>query len=335
MSRELPESLRSALNDLAEGYSTRTLAEAAGALSDIYRADKEAPVPDAISSLVAAVAYAITRLPATWAALAATLTETQARLPDWRPTSLLDVGAGPGGSVWAASAVWPSLRSATLLERDQRMIAVGQRLLREAPVETEVAWRQADMSDKWGRLAGEPFDLCVSSYALNELFHEQRLALVERLWAVCGGALVLVAPGTPSGFAAIREARAWLIGAGAHLTAPCPHAEACPMPPGDWCHFSQRLARSRLHRQLKGGAAPFEDEKYAYVVAARMPGAAIAARVIRHPLVRPGHISLELCAPDGLLRADVTRSEREYWRAARDATWGSALEKLPEKTRDR
>ncbi len=215
------------------------------------------------------------------------------------------------------------------------MIAVGQRLLREAPIETEVAWRQADMSADWGRLAGEPFDLCVSSYALNELFHEQRLALVERLWAACGGALVLVAPGTPSGFAAIREARTWLIGAGAHLIAPCPHADACPMPPGDWCHFSQRLARSRLHRQLKGGAAPFEDEKYAYIVAARMPGAAIAARVIRHPLVRPGHISLELCAPDGLLRADVTRSEREYWRAARDATWGSALEKLPEKTRDR
>lgn len=332
---EMPESLRVALSRLAEGIPTRALAQAAAALSDVYRADAATAATGAISSPVTAVAYAVTRLPATWAALAAALAATRRQLPDWRPASLLDLGAGPGGAVWAAGAVWPSLAHVTLLERDQRMIEVGRRLLRDAPTPCAVSWRQDDIAADWGRLTGAPFDLCVCAYALNELTHERRIAVVERLWAACGGALALVAPGTPSGFAAIREARAWLIGAGAHLIAPCPHAEACPMPPGDWCHFSQRLARSRLHRQLKGGAAPYEDEKYAYVVAARMPGSAIAARVIRHPIVLPGHISLELCAPDGLLRADVTRSERGAWREARDAEWGSALAELPAKTRER
>jgi ribosomal protein RSM22 (predicted rRNA methylase) len=162
-----------------------------------------------------------------------------------------------------------------------------------------------------------------------------RLPLVARLWAACGGALALVAPGTPAGFAAIREARAWLIGAGAHLVAPCPHADPCPMQPGDWCHFSQRLARSRLHRQLKGGDAPFEDEKFAYIVAARMPGDPIAARVIRHPVTRPGRITLDLCAPTGLAQAEVTRSEHGAWRTARDARWGSSLTTLPSKMRER
>lgn len=332
---DAPETLRAALASLAEDYPTRALAQAAASLSATYRAEGDTPAPAAITSPVAAAAYAVTRMPATFAALAAALGEARLRLAAWRPASLLDVGAGPGVSAWAASAVWPSLRSATLLERDQRMIAVGQRLLDAAPVECAVTWRQADATADWGRLASQPFDLCISSYTLNELPHAWRLRMVARLWEACGGALALVAPGTPAGFAAIREARTWLIGAGAHIIAPCPHADACPMPPGDWCHFSQRLARSRLHRQLKGGDAPFEDEKYAYVVAAREPGDAIAARVIRHPLTHPGHITLELCSPDGLQRAEVTRSDRAAWRSAREARWGSALAVVPQNTRDR
>lgn len=331
---DVPEALRAALTTLAESYPQRALAQAATALSTIYRAEGAAPAPAAISSPVAAVAYAVTRLPATYAALAAALTAARLRMPEWRPATLLDVGAGPGVSVWAAGAVWPSLASATLLERDQRMMTVGQRLMEEAPTGQEVIWRQTDVTFEWGKLVGASFDLCLSSYALNELPHEQRIPTVARLWAACGGALALVAPGTPAGFAAIREARAWLIGAGAHIVAPCPHADACPMPPGDWCHFSQRLARSRLHRQLKGGDAPFEDEKYTYVVAAHQSGAPIAARVIRHPFVRPGRITLDLCAPQGLVQAEVTRSDRATWRPAREAHWGSALERLPDKIRD-
>ena len=37
----------------------------------------------------------------------------------------------------------------------------------------------------------------------------------------------------------------------------------------DWCHFSQRLARSRDHMLLKDASVPFEDERYSYVVATR------------------------------------------------------------------
>jgi ribosomal protein RSM22 (predicted rRNA methylase) len=211
------------------------------------------------------------------------------------------------------------------------MIAVGKRLMDEAPSGCDVTWRAADITREPEPLCGGPFDLCLISYALNELPHAERLPLVERLWKVTSGALALVAPGTPAGFAAIREARGWLLEAGAHLVAPCPHGDACPMAPGDWCHFSQRLARSRLHRQLKGGEAPYEDEKFAYVVAARMPARPFAARVIRHPVVRSGHISLHLCTPEGLMQAEVTRSDKASWRSARETHWGSSLAALPEK----
>ena len=41
-----------------------------------------------------------------------------------------------------------------------------------------------------------------------------------------------------------------VIGEGAAILAPCPHAQACPLVEPDWCHFVQRLPRSRDHRLL-------------------------------------------------------------------------------------
>jgi ribosomal protein RSM22 (predicted rRNA methylase) len=86
------------------------------------------------------------------------------------------------------------------------------------------------------------------------------------------------------------------------------------MPADDWCHFAQRIGRSREHRAAKGGALGYEDEKYSYVAVARAPGAPIAARVLRHPLQRPG-----------LRSATVTRTSGQMWRLARDLRWGDAL----------
>ena len=41
----------------------------------------------------------------------------------------------------------------------------------------------------------------------------------------------------------------------------------------DWCHFTQRLPRSRAHKQIKGAELPFEDEKFSYVALTRAPAA--------------------------------------------------------------
>jgi ribosomal protein RSM22 (predicted rRNA methylase) len=265
-------------------------------------------------------------MPATYAALAAALREASARLPGWSPQTLLDAGAGPGTSVWAAVGVWPSLRQATLLEREQRMRDLGAELLEQAePEGVVVAWRQVDFTSAWGKPAPVA-DLVISAYALNELPQSRRAEVVVKLWAATEperGILALVAPGTPAGFAVIRSARDELIAAGAHLIAPCPHARVCPMQPGDWCHMAQRLALTRLHRRLKGGDAPFEDEKFSYVIASRQPGTPIAARVIRRPVTLPGHVQVELCGPDGLEKRDIAKRDRAAFRLARAAFWGS------------
>jgi ribosomal protein RSM22 (predicted rRNA methylase) len=117
-----------------------------------------------------------------------------------------------------------------------------------------------------------------------------------------------------------------LIGQGAYVLAPCTHNHACPIADPDWCHFSQRLPRSRDHLKVKGASVPFEDERYSYVVAARRPAAqANRARIIAPPEETKAGITLPLCDERGLHRAFVSRRERDAFRLLRKAKWGDSI----------
>jgi ribosomal protein RSM22 (predicted rRNA methylase) len=95
------------------------------------------------------------------------------------------------------------------------------------------------------------------------------------------------------------------------------------VPGTDWCHFSARVSRSSLHRQVKGGSLPYEDEKFSYVAATRLPATPAPARVVRRPQIRKGQVLLDLCEPDeALRRRTVTKRHGALYRAARDADWG-------------
>ena len=95
-----------------------------------------------------------------------------------------------------------------------------------------------------------------------------------------------------------------MIEAGGFTVAPCPHDLPCPLPPADWCHFAVRLPRSKLHRRAKGVELGYEDEKFSYaVLSAESPCAKAAARIIRQPQTRSGHVNLVTCEPDGIRNA--------------------------------
>jgi ribosomal protein RSM22 (predicted rRNA methylase) len=50
-----------------------------------------------------------------------------------------------------------------------------------------------------------------------------------------------------------------------------------------------------------------------------------AARVLRRPRHHPGLIELQLCTPAGISPGRVTRRDRDLFRAARKADWGSRM----------
>jgi ribosomal protein RSM22 (predicted rRNA methylase) len=123
----------------------------------------------------------------------------------------------------------------------------------------------------------------------------------------------------------IRALRAHLVAQGAHVVCPCPHDAACPIVAPDWCHFSQRLNRSRDHRQVKGASLPFEDEKFSYVVLARDAPVRIDARVLAHPAVTKGAVTAKLCLAEGIVTETTARRDRAAYRLRKTWRWGDAV----------
>jgi len=321
---ELPGALRAALDRALEGVPRKGLAERARATSEAYRAGK--PSSGVIREADDALAYALTRLPATYAACAAVLAETTRMGPGFAPRSLLDAGAGTGAASWAALETWPGLERATWLDASPLFLTLAARLAAEGPaVLRESEAQRADLT------SGGPWpsaELVVASYALAEIVAERQAEVVQSLWEACDGVLALVEPGTPAGYARILAARSALIAAGGQVLAPCPHHRPCPLTGSDWCHFSVRLPRSRDHRLAKGAEVPFEDERFAYLVVARpsVTAGARAARVIAPPRAGKPGIDLKLCGPAGLEQRFVPRRDKATYAIARRLDWGDVFE---------
>jgi ribosomal protein RSM22 (predicted rRNA methylase) len=316
---ELPPALRASLERELSGASRRDLAQRTAATTQAYRAGRGSA--GVIRGREDALAYALARMPATYAACAAAFRAATHVAPTFRPRTLLDAGCGPGAGSWAAREAWPSIADVAWLEASAPFLDLAVRLADGAF--TADAMR--------GDLTGGSLpsaELVLASYALAEIPKALQGEVVNRLWAATSGVLALVEPGTPAGFARLLEARAALIAQGAAVLAPCPHAAACPLTAPDWCHFSVRLPRSRDHRLAKGAEVAFEDEKFAYLLVARPHVAAEprTARVLARPKAGKPGIELKLCDTSGTLeRRFVARRDKAAHAQARRLDWGDAL----------
>ena len=317
----LPAELLDAIQQETDKVDRRKLVQATAQLTTHYKAADFSSPP--IATEAHRSAYLAVRLPATYAAVQRVFAEINVRAPQAEIASVLDLGAGPGTALFAAVEEFPSLQHATLVESDAEWITLGKRLA--APPQLagvlKVQWSKQDLRSG---LSCEKHDLVVISYALGELPQAAADAVLNKAWKYAGKFLVVIEPGTRKGFAAVNAARSLLIANAAHILAPCPHASACPMAAaGDWCHFSQRVERTSQHRQLKGGDLGYEDEKFSYVVAAKIAMPPSGSRIVRHPGKHSGHVQLALCTPQGRIETrTVTRSGKEAYKRARKAEWG-------------
>ncbi|KPH98368.1 Ribosomal small subunit Rsm22 [Actinobacteria bacterium OK074] len=318
------DSLRAALDGLVGGLPPRQAAAAVERLIANYRGrtPTHAPVLRDRSDVAAYAAY---RMPATFEAVRAALAAFADAVPGWVPGSQVDVGGGTGAATWAAQAVWGGERAVTVLDWAEPALALGREIAAAHPaLKDAVRWQRSRIG---AALSIESTDLVTVSYVLNELSESDRAALVDTAATAVGdaGAVVIVEPGTPDGYARVLAARDRLTAAGFRIAAPCPHSDSCPIAPGqDWCHFSARVSRSSLHRQVKGGSLPYEDEKFSYLAATRAPLEPAAARVVRRPQIRKGQVLLDLCTTGAapLHRETVTKRHGPLYKAARDAEWG-------------
>ncbi|MFD0543708.1 small ribosomal subunit Rsm22 family protein [Streptomyces mexicanus] len=315
------EALRAALSGLLDGLPPRQAAGAVERLIASYRGDTPTDAP-ILRDRADVAAYAAYRMPATFEAVRSALAAFADAVPGWAPGSHVDVGGGTGAATWAVAATWDGERPVTVLDWAEPALALGREIAAAHPALRDARWQRARIGSA---LRLDAADLVTVSYVLGELTAADRTAVVDAA-AAAARAVVVVEPGTPDGYARVIEARGRLVAAGFKVAAPCPHSAACPIAPGtDWCHFSARVSRSSLHRQVKGGSLAYEDEKFSYVAAVRFPVTPAPARVVRRPQIRKGQVLLDLCEPDEQLRRrTVTKRHGTLYKAARDADWGDA-----------
>jgi ribosomal protein RSM22 (predicted rRNA methylase) len=316
----LPPELKAALDSKLHGFSRSDAAQRSQKISTTYRAGGTSGT---IKSEADALAYALARMPATYAAVAASLNALTEIAPSLAPETLLDVGAGPGTASWAAAEAFPSLHDFTLLDANATLSRLALELARDSSRLAECRYLPGDASANLAEVSEA--DLVVASYIIGELGEADQRKLAEAMWAKARHALVVIEPGTPAGYARILALRQQLIAAGAFVAAPCPHERPCPLTPPDWCHFSQRLPRSQAHRQIKGADVPFEDERFIYLALTRIPPAARATRVLAPPDVGKAEITAKLCTETGVGLAKVPRRDRTSYASARRWRWGDGV----------
>ncbi len=298
---QLPEELQLGIEKLFENVSSLLLRKSREELSKTYKEGGISPFSDEASLL----AYLGARMPATYAAVYKTLQNVHLE------GHILDLGAGLGAASWAMLDLFPNLEKITLIEQNQNAIRLGEKLLSSS----KTHWILQNLSAPIPKA-----NAAVLSYVMNELKSPEQV--IKNCWGAVD-TLVIIEPGTPKAFGLMKKIREQLIGAKAHIIAPCPHTHACL---NDWCHFSARVERTKIHRLLKEGSLGHEDEKFCYLIASKSGGASCSNRVIRHPLKQSGYVSLNLCTKQGTLEEKtISRKNKELYRKARDAEWGSSF----------
>lgn len=321
----LPNELNIALEKQLASVSRSLLKAAAIDLTNRYRSPERDKLQTFITSDHQRLSYLAARMPATFAVVKRVLEECKQRMPHFSPVSLCDLGAGPGTATWAALDVFPQIFQATLYEKDTGWLKLGKELMSESSQQAlkSVIWKESNLAQN---VNFGFHDLMILSYVVGELSLEAMQNLIVSAWNSSSQMFVVIEPGTPHGFQRIRAIRDQLIQIGAFIVAPCPHHDQCPMEKDDWCHFAERLERSSLHMAVKDVSIGYEDEKYSYIVAAKLPVTPSEARILRHPQHHSGHTEFVLCTKEGLKKRTISRRHKDLYKRARKLNWGDSLE---------
>lgn len=303
---EFPAHVRDKIEQLIQNEDINQLSKAAERLSENYRREEHISA----SSKKEILAYSAVRMPATFAAVSRALELTFESFGG-DINSILDAGAGTGAAALAAELI-TDCSGITCLERDRNMLELGKQLAENAH------WHEYDITNG----IDEKADLVICSYCLNELPENRRRSVTVDLARAAEKLLLIVEPGTPKAFAELKKTRDILTDLGMKIIAPCPTNGACPLPQDDWCHFTARAARSKLHKRLKNADAPYEDEKFCFLAAAweNEMSAEKYCRILRRPIIEPGKITLRLCSENGITDKIVTRSSPLFKQARKSET---------------
>lgn len=321
----IPEALQQAIDALMTYNDTCKIREHVTTICQRYlhesgQGKKLVKTPDEV------IAYAVSRMPATYCAVYTAL-ESMCEQYSGQFHSLLDFGSGTGTVSWAADALF-SLDCITCVEREQYMIEAAQKITgygSEAIKHTE--WIQKSVtSESMIETPIDAYDLVTASYIMNELQEKEKDIFLGHMWNHANDVILIIEPGTTAGYQNILKARQYFLDRGANMVAPCINNGACNLKENDWCHFSCRLQRNKVQKFVKNGDAPYEDEKFSYIIVSKHKVENKKnMRIIRHPIINKGYIDLRVCSSDGIRDVKVTSRDKALFKVIKKANWGETV----------
>ena len=325
---EIPLELKNAIEEEIEKCDMKKMQSLAIDISRRYR-DKEKTSMRLIGSREEAIAYSASRMPATYCAIYKVLNDVK-NIINMKENasnsieikSLLDVGCGTGSGSWATSTLF-NLNEICCMENEDNMKNVGMQLMKygNKSLQNAVWMKKNILLDE----ITEKADLVLCAYVLNEIENDKRENVLRKLFNATNKFLVIIEPGTPEGFEEIKAIREYFIKEKANILAPCTHNEKCKVKEGDWCSFSVRVSRSKIHKYLKEGDAPFEDEKFAYIVVSKEKYNVTKNRILRHPKIEKGKITLKVCGIDENKEIIITKKDKELYKKSKKLESGDII----------
>ena len=318
------------LKSLNEGkkISVQRLRLAHAALESDYRENTSvAPIAD----VTTAMSYVAVRMNPIYSILHLIFSELRNDLASSaQPETLLDIGSGPGTALFAACSVWDGLSRLVAVERQSVFISIAKALVQEIQKAGELGMPYRNLS--WERssvsslVSKERVDLSVASFMLGELSESDVLPCIDSIWSRTKRFFVIVEPGTMKGFARLAGVRMHLISKGAQIVAPCGGNWKCQ---SKWCHFSERVTRTKLHQSIKEATLGYEDEHYCYLVASREALPFVGNRIVGTIRSNKFQTVVPVCSSEGGGELhDVTfakRSQASEYRELKRSKWGERL----------
>ena len=318
---QLSLNLKLAIDTVATGYKISDLQKISEELTKKYT-NHRSNGNRLVTTLEEAIVYAIVRMPATYSAVFSALEHTLELIDCSDIKSMLDVGAGTGAASWAASELL-ELSTIDCVEREKQMISLGKKLMEQNSTHATINWILSDIVHFNPK---QKYDMVIVSYSLNEMPLSQQKDILNKLWNYTNKLLLIIEPGTPYAFALQKNFREFLINQNAILVAPCPYNSECKIDSNDWCHFTCRVQRSKIHKQVKGAESPYEDEKFTYSAFIRtVPYQVCVQRIIRHPIIQEKKLSMQLCTNNGIELKSLYKKDGEIYKKAKKLGIGDAL----------
>ncbi|CAH2062443.1 unnamed protein product, partial [Iphiclides podalirius] len=279
--------------------------------------------------------YLMVRAAPDYAILVRILDEIHRRLPDFKPRSFFDFGAGVGTGTWAVNTFWEGqILEYFCVDTSSQMNDLSRLILCQGRDNVPLPYKAYFQRQFLPSSTDLKYDIVLSAFSLFEMPDmKSRLETIQKLWNKTENFLIIVEQGTNAGFQIVNEAREFVLNTTeshnkGYAFAPCPNDAVCPryMEHQTPCNFLMKYetlpfpSKSEVKADvfsyviLRKGERPADDPQW--------------PRIVRAPIVRSGHTICRLCTAQGELK-EIIFSKGKYdqttYRCARSSNWGDVL----------